>query len=612
MKVRNFNVKRILMIGVLLSLFCLIYAQAQIGDYQPQISFASVSSAADWLEFDGTWWVPAMQSLAELSPFTGNIYAQNSFFVDADFTLLGNLVQTQGSLVEVVNNSTFTIGASSNCRISELMIEEGSRLVNNGRITSAGNHTAITLGDAFDMNSAPELVNNGSINMRGEIYIASYGRFISTPSGRVTGSGTISTGDYGAEFVIGNSGGYYGAFGSTQSNVYNASFVFNGPSDQVTGNNLPGPIHSLTASNGGTLSLSGNIVMIADSDPVIGDPTVRVVNGSTLNVGNYTISSESSAPGAVATFVLEEGATIETANANGISSETNGTNIIQAGSIQTNIATYSSGANYVFNGTQHQFSGCFVTTPVANTVNDITNLSGIDLCPGFRPLHYTGEVTGVFNTDPTSHWGYIEAPTVPVIMSYFNAAFSATDGVVNLKWETHSEHNNLGFYIYRATEREFVRAELISPLIEGENSTEGSVYSFTDSELYEDGTYYYWLQASSYSVTLDVYGPASVNVVFNEDPNTPPDVPLVTSLVRNYPNPFNPSTQLEYYLETGADVKFTVFNLKGQMVDQFTLTNRPAGLHRYNWEPRELSSGTYIVKFSSAGKSNTRKVILAK
>jgi len=142
MKVRNFNVKRILMIGVLLSLFCLIYAQAQIGDYQPQTSFASVSSAADWLEFDGTWWVPAMQSLAELSPFTGNIYAQNSFFVDADFTLLGNLVQTQGSLVEVVNNSTFTIGASSNCRISELMIEEGSRLVNNGRITSAGNHTA--------------------------------------------------------------------------------------------------------------------------------------------------------------------------------------------------------------------------------------------------------------------------------------------------------------------------------------------------------------------------------------------------------------------------------------------------------------------------------------
>ncbi len=613
MKVRNFDVKRILIIGAMLALFSLAFAQAQVGDYQPAAGFVSITSATDWLVFDGVGWVPAGVPLADLSPFSGNILAQLPFYVDADFTLLGHMVHYQGAGVEVTSNSTFTLGPSSICDISEMRINSGSRVVNNGTIRSIGNYTTINLNDAPNMDTAPELENNGTINIRGELYVASYGRVISGPNGRITGSGTISTGNEGAEFVIANAGGYNAAFGGVRTHdVYNASFVFNGTTDQVTGNKLPGPIHSLTVDNGHTVTLSSNITMTSETDPVIGNPTVRVVNGSTLDVGNYVISSDYDGQGAVASFVLEEGATIVTANMQGISSDKGGTNKIQTGSIQTNQATYSSGANYVFNATQHQFSGCFTTSPDVNTVHDITNDSGIDLCPQFRPLYYTGEATGVFNTDPTSYWGFLESPTVPVIMSYFNAVFNATDGVVNLKWETHSEYNNLGFYIYRATEREFVRAELISPLIESENSTEGSTYTYTDSELFEDGTYYYWLQASSHSSVMDVYGPVTVNVLFYDDPNIIPDKPMVTSLVRNYPNPFNPNTQLEYYLETGADVKFTVFNMRGQIVDQFTLTNRSAGLHRYNWEPQQLSSGAYIIKFSAAGKSNTRKVILTK
>lgn len=612
MKVRNFDLKRFLMIGAMLAMFCLVYAQVA-GDYQPATGFATITNQTDWLVHDGIGWAPAMEPLSSKSPFSGNIYADFSFVIDADFVLEGSLIQNQGTVM-ITENSTFTLAEGGIYDVTGLRINPGSSMVNNGEMRCKGSQTVITLYNAPNMETAPELVNNGNIAFSGELNFNSYGRFVSTPNGSVTGQGYINTGDYGAEFVIGNANGYNGAFGIrvNSSGVYNASFVFNGTTNQVTGTRLPGPIHNLIIDNGNTVTLSSNITMTSENDPVIGNPTVTVKGGSTLDVGPYVITSDSSAPGAVAGFVLEAGATIATANANGISSQTNGTNIIQSGSIQTNQAFYDSGANYVFNGAQRQFSGCFVTSPLPNTVHNITNISGIDLCPEFRPLHYTGVTVGEFNTNPHTEWGYIDPETVPVIMSYFNAVFSAVDGVVNLSWATHSEHNNLGFYIYRATELEFATAKLISPLIEGENSTEGSIYSFTDSELFEDGTYYYWLQASSHSSMLDVFGPATVNVVFYDDPNIPPDVPMVTSLVRNYPNPFNPSTQLEYYLETGADVKFTVFNLKGQVVDQFTLTNRPAGLHRYNWEPQQLSSGTYIIKFSAAGKSNTRKVILTK
>jgi hypothetical protein len=108
-----------------------------------------------------------------------------------------------------------------------------------------------------------------------------------------------------------------------------------------------------------------------------------------------------------------------------------------------------------------------------------------------------------------------------------------------------------------------------------------------------------------------MHGPIMVQVTLQSGSNQTPDLPLSTSLVRNYPNPFNPSTQLEYYLENGSDVDFEVYNLKGQLVDQFMLRNQESGFHRYTWEP-QLSSGAYLIRFTADGKSNTRKVILSK
>lgn len=110
---------------------------------------------------------------------------------------------------------------------------------------------------------------------------------------------------------------------------------------------------------------------------------------------------------------------------------------------------------------------------------------------------------------------------------------------------------------------------------------------------------------------MALHGPAMAQVTLNGGSNQTPDIPLKTSIVRNLPNPFNPSTQLEYYLENSSDVCFEVYNLRGQMVDQFTLRNQANGFHRYKWKP-QLSSGVYLIRFTAAGKSNTRRVILSK
>ncbi|MCK5738032.1 PKD domain-containing protein, partial [bacterium] len=68
-----------------------------------------------------------------------------------------------------------------------------------------------------------------------------------------------------------------------------------------------------------------------------------------------------------------------------------------------------------------------------------------------------------------------------------------------------------------------------------------------------------------------------------------------------YPNPFNPSTTIQFALPTDAMVQLDVFNVRGQLVR--TILNRevPTGRYSYRFNADGLSSGTYFYRFT-AGK----------
>ena len=72
-----------------------------------------------------------------------------------------------------------------------------------------------------------------------------------------------------------------------------------------------------------------------------------------------------------------------------------------------------------------------------------------------------------------------------------------------------------------------------------------------DEELYQDGTYYYWLQSVDIDGTVSYHGPASVVFSHGGQTGTPP-IPLATKLENAYPNPFNPDTTIRYQLKTPA------------------------------------------------------------
>ncbi len=612
--------KQILIIGVLLSLFCMAYGQ-NTGDYRPKWGGLSVAGTSGWQVYNsatGTW---SDTSIPLSNPFTADIYVDNSFLIDVDFEMQGNIHYSSANPaaiteIKVKEGSTFTLSSGSTYNMRQLYVEKGARFINYGTVNGVDTSDKIILASQDTTTPGGILENHGTINLNGLLAPNSGSLIISKAGAKIQGSGSVNTNASGTMVHIANAGGYDEAIALTGANgggnkLQNACFIFNGDTDQVTGN-LPEPICRLMVDSGHKLTLTKDLTVNGN----MARSRVEVFGGSTLDTQGFVISSN--APWSNnAPFVLNSGATIITAHPDGISSVIGTGTQIGSGAIQLNGATYSSGANYVFSGTGttgvRQNSGAFVTTTPGH-VNNIINLSDeiLKLDNSFQPLYVDGGYQGLFTTQSGLGEGYIDGEplTLPVEMSYFNAVFNGFNSVI-LQWATQSETNNLGFYVLRATEFQPATACVISDLIQANNTSQGATYYFTDNDLYEDGLYYYWLQDVSFSGEITMHGPIMVQVTLQSGSNQTPDLPWSTSLVRNYPNPFNPSTQLEYYLEKGADVDFKVYNLRGQLVDQFMLRNQESGFHRYTWEP-QLSSGAYLIRFTADGKTNTRKVILSK
>ncbi len=88
--------------------------------------------------------------------------------------------------------------------------------------------------------------------------------------------------------------------------------------------------------------------------------------------------------------------------------------------------------------------------------------------------------------------------------------------------------------------------------------------------------------------------------------------PTAITLSQNYPNPFNPSTTIEYGLSAAGDVKLSIYNIRGQLVDVIQSGFQPAGYHSVEWAPGELPSGIYLVEMRAGEFRKTVKVTFVK
>ena len=84
------------------------------------------------------------------------------------------------------------------------------------------------------------------------------------------------------------------------------------------------------------------------------------------------------------------------------------------------------------------------------------------------------------------------------------------------------------------------------------------------------------------------------------------------ALERNYPNPFNPTTTIEYSLGLAGPTKLMIYDVLGRelvkLVDEF----RPAGTHKVVWNASSMPSGVYFYRLESSNFVRTQKMILMK
>lgn len=84
------------------------------------------------------------------------------------------------------------------------------------------------------------------------------------------------------------------------------------------------------------------------------------------------------------------------------------------------------------------------------------------------------------------------------------------------------------------------------------------------------------------------------------------------SLSQNFPNPFNPSTTISYFLAKREFVKITIYDLLGKQVKVLNEGNRPQGYNRAVFAANGLASGVYIYKIEAGDFSDAKKMVLIK
>jgi hypothetical protein len=90
------------------------------------------------------------------------------------------------------------------------------------------------------------------------------------------------------------------------------------------------------------------------------------------------------------------------------------------------------------------------------------------------------------------------------------------------------------------------------------------------------------------------------------------NAPDAFSVSQNFPNPFNPSTSIQYYIPNSRNVRLEIFDIRGELMDVLVDGCMPAGDHLTVWKSERKPSGTYFYRLLYEGFSQTKSMVLLK
>lgn len=99
------------------------------------------------------------------------------------------------------------------------------------------------------------------------------------------------------------------------------------------------------------------------------------------------------------------------------------------------------------------------------------------------------------------------------------------------------------------------------------------------------------------------------------DPSNPALLSVGLQLLRSYPNPFRPSTTIEYRIAGQSNVRVRVFDLKGALVRELQNESVAPGQHQVTWDGTDrnrarVASGVYFVRVECGVQARSGRLVL--
>jgi len=178
-------------------------------------------------------------------------------------------------------------------------------------------------------------------------------------------------------------------------------------------------------------------------------------------------------------------------------------------------------------------------------------------------------------------------------------------GGTGLSWQYNPSMFD-GFNVYRRTEGTS-RVQLNSTLL---SSNDGHIQFVDNGAGLTEGQVVYY----SYNVVVngsEMGSSEEVEITFTSG------LPTVYALHNNYPNPFNPMTNIKFDLPKASHVKLAVYDIAGRLVKTLVNEVKPAASHSEVWDGtdrtgRRMASGTYYYVLQTEGFKSTHKMMLVK
>ena len=204
--------------------------------------------------------------------------------------------------------------------------------------------------------------------------------------------------------------------------------------------------------------------------------------------------------------------------------------------------------------------------------------------------------------------------SLPVDLSSFTAL--AKNNKIILNWVTQSEINCLGFILKRCIKGQNYWLQIANykthkSLIGQGNISNRTEYSFSDVYVEKNTTYIYRLAIVNFDGSILLSHPLEVTVCSNIS-----SLPEEITLLLPYPNPFNQSIKIKYYLPNTYKVSLGVISLIGKTVKNLLLfENQVSGYYNLYWDGKDnsgvlVSSGTYIIVLKTGDFIKSKKVVL--